>query len=800
MDKKKIIIVCGGPSAERGISLNSARSLYDNFDKSRYQIEIVYFNPRLQPYKITPAQIYSNTPLDFDYKLNNSGQALSHNELIDYLKTANLVFPAIHGTFGEDGQLQKMLEKEGIRYIGSNSVACHTTSNKDLCQKKLKENGFFIIEGWVYKKGESLPSLPEGKYVAKPLHGGSSIGVEYFSVPEDTVETLNKKIERVFHVEDQILIEPFFEGTEFTIIVLENSSAQPVALYPTEIEFSHDHDKFFNYRKKYLATDAVRYHTPARFEPEITEKIRNESQKAFTALGMKDFARIDGWIGKDGEIWFSDINSISGMEQNSFLFQQAALFGISHRQLLDYIVNKTIYKPSEIKQHREKVPVIFGGRTAERQVSVMSGTNVWMKLKSSDKFMPVALFLDTKDQIYEIPQFICLHHTVEEIEEKITKFEDKNFFQNIKKYQTEIFERLKIKQSDIEENIFIPRKTTLDRIADSYGFLFLGLHGGDGENGTIQARLEALALPFNGPGSESSRICMDKYATGQAIEAAKIKGVRTARKIVIELTDNAETLWETIITNKFETPFIIKPRSDGCSAGVLRIENKDQFNRAITFLKGDNSYIPEKAIHDYHPQIELPKEPLNELLIEEYIATDTVKLHDLEINWHSKNDIVEVTVGVIGHKDAMHALNPSQTIASQEILSLEEKFMGGTGINLTPPPEQYVKPQTVRGVRNRIEQVARALKIEGYSRIDTFMNIKSGELVIIEANTLPGLTPSTVIFHQALAEEIQMIPLQFLEKIIEIGKERYKKMTQDGRIPGRIEKTSEIESFEKSRI
>ncbi len=800
MGKKKIIIVCGGPSAERGISLNSARSLYDNFDKSRYHIEIVYFNPRLQPLKITPAQIYSNTPLDFDYKLNNSDRALSKNELISYLKSADLVFPAIHGTFGEDGQLQKILEDEGINYIGSTSKACHNTSNKNLCQKELKQNGFFTIEGRVLKRGEPLPDLPSGRYVAKPLHGGSSIGVEYLNIPQDQPETLNKKVEQIFQIEDHVLIEPFFEGTEFTIIVLENADSQPVSLFPTEIEFNNVHDKFFNYRKKYLATDAVRYHTPARFNPELTEKIRKGSERAYKALGMKDFARIDGWIGINGEIWFSDINAISGMEQNSFLFQQAALFGISHRQLLDYIVNKKIYPPSEIKQYREKTPVIFGGKTAERQVSVMSGTNVWMKLKSSEKFRPVALFLDTKDQIYEIPQFICLHHTVEEIEEKIAKFEDNKFFNDLKKYQTEIFDNLKIDKTAIEEDIFIPKKTTLDQVAKEYDFIFLGLHGGYGENGTIQARLEALALPFNGPGSESSRICMDKYATGQTIESAQINGVRTAKKIVLELTASAETLWETIMANEFKTPFIIKPKSDGCSAGVLRIENKRQFLKAVTFLMGNSSYIPEKAIHEYHPQIELPKEPLNELLIEEYIQTDSVNLHDLEINWHPKNDYIEVTVGVIGHKNALHALNPSQTIASQEILSLEEKFMGGTGINLTPPPEQYVKPETVRGVRERIEQVAHALKIEGYSRIDTFMNIKTGELIIIEANTLPGLTPSTVIFHQALAEEQTISPLEFLEKIIEIGKQRYKKADPDERKPGRIQKSPEIESFEKSRI
>ncbi len=425
MSKIKLIIACGGPSAERGISMNSARSLYDNLEKEKYDVSIIYFNPLLQSFLINPAQIYSNTPLDFDFKLNHEGTPLDGDGLKNLFKSCDIVFPAIHGTYGEDGQLQSLLESAGAAYLGSGPQACHNTCNKDMCQKILKQNGFFTIEGWVIKKGDDLPALKQGKYVIKPLHGGSSIGVQYFQIPDDPAQNLNKKIEHVFDIEEEALIEPYFEGTEFTVIVLENGNREPVALYPTEVEFSkHSRDKFFNYRKKYLATDDVRYHTPSRFDGKTNNRIRETAEKAFKTLCMRDFARLDGWIKEDGTIWFSDVNAISGMEQNSFLFQQAALFGISHRQLLDYIISKKISDTgrkssnSVHNDNREPIPVIFGGKTAERQVSVMSGTNVWMKLKSSAKYRPIPLFLSTEDKIYHIPQFICLHHTVEEIEEK----------------------------------------------------------------------------------------------------------------------------------------------------------------------------------------------------------------------------------------------------------------------------------------------------------------------------------------------------------------------------------------------
>ncbi|MFH2104862.1 MAG: D-alanine--D-alanine ligase, partial [Parcubacteria group bacterium] len=97
-----------------------------------------------------------------------------------------------------------------------------------------------------------------------------------------------------------------------------------------------------------------------------------------------------------------------------------------------------------------------------------------------------------------------------------------------------------------------------------------------------------------------------------------------------------------------------------------------------------------------------------------------------------------------------------------------------TGINLTPPPAKYVKPEIIADVKQKTKELANRLGIEGYARIDAFLNIKTGELIIIEANTLPALTPSTVLFHQSLQEDPPLMPLAFLEELIKLGKERFK--------------------------
>jgi D-alanine-D-alanine ligase-like ATP-grasp enzyme len=114
----------------------------------------------------------------------------------------------------------------------------------------------------------------------------------------------------------------------------------------------------------------------------------------------------------------------------------------------------------------------------------------------------------------------------------------------------------------------------------------------------------------------------------------------------------------------------------------------------------------------------------------------------------------------------MRALNPSITVASGDVLTVEEKFQGGTGVNITPPPQDFVSTEVCAEAKRRIEMVAKVLGIGGYARIDAFLKIATGEILVIEANSLPGLTPSTVIFHQALSENPPLYPRAFLERII----------------------------------
>lgn len=211
---------------------------------------------------------------------------------------------------------------------------------------------------------------------------------------------------------------------------------------------------------------------------------------------------------------------------------------------------------------------------------------------------------------------------------------------------------------------------------------------------------------------------------------------------------------------------IAKPRSDGCSTGVAHLYSLDDFKKYFIFTETGSRFIPSNTLHNQNNKIEMPSEKIEEILFEKFIETDIVSVTGHKLKHIRKNGFIEITMGLLEKKGKMVAFNPSITVAEGEVLSLEEKFQGGTGINITPPPEKIVKAKALKRAKVLVEKLAQKIGLSGYARIDAFMNISTGDILIIEVNTLPGLTPSTVFYHQALAESPQIFPRELLEKII----------------------------------
>lgn len=783
----RIALLCGGPSPERGISLNSARSVLDHLGSDDVEIVPIYFDYKKTPYLISRAQLYSNTPSDFDFKLASHAKRLTQSALVKLLTHCDIAFPVIHGAFGEDGEIQTFLERHNIPFVGSGSNACKKAFDKYRANEYIRSQGFFALPSVVLKifaedhkrvLEEFFQKNKITRAIVKPATGGSSIGV--FSV--GSVEEALEKIDLLFskRVDTRVVVEPFCTGIEFTVILLKNRFGLPVAILPTEIETDYTKHQFFDFRKKYLPTRHVTYHCPPRFTNEIIEKIQYQAEQLFSLFGMEDFARFDGWVLPDGKIWFSDFNPVSGMEQNSFLFQQASRIGFSHKDLLNYVVKNACRRHGisfpglavQKKRNRKQVAVLFGGKTSERQVSLMSGTNVWLKLKKSKKYEPTPYLLDFNNNVWKLPYTLTLNHTVEEIAEHATKASVEN--ERLRLLESRVSLRLALQENESSEVFFLPQKMSLSSFIDNNPYTFIALHGGEGENGVLQKQLEKKKGKFNGSNSRVSARCMNKWETNQYIKNLSLDTVSVAAQIYYSSEElfalkgtELKNRWQEIQKKLRAKSVIVKPIDDGCSSGIVRLFSEVDLQKYLALVKVNSSTIPAGTFKDQNIPLEMPQDLSTSLLFEKFIETDKIRAVGNELRITPKTGWVEVTVGVMGKAGEMHAFNPSLTVAEGQVLSLEEKFQGGTGINITPPSKEIISPSKLAKVKSSIEIVANKVGLQGYARIDAFIHRKTAKVLIIEINTLPGLTPSTVIFHQALAENKPLFPIAFLEKIIE---------------------------------
>ncbi|MAP24348.1 MAG: hypothetical protein CMM87_02295 [Rickettsiales bacterium] len=782
-----LAIICGGPSPERGISLNSARSVVDHLAPIIKKIDIFYVSPDLQFYHLSPTHLYSNTPLDFDFKLESLSTPFSEQEFINQLQNVDLVFPIIHGAYGEDGTLQSLLEKNNIPYVGPSSSVCNNMYHKPNARIVLEKHNFSTCP--VLELDQTDTNQPEKittffqehdltRAVVKPAAGGSSIGV--FSV--ETAEQAFKATQTIFTEKlcNQVLIEPYIQGKEFTLILLQNPEGDPVALVPSQIQINCSENQLFDYRRKYLPTANTQWLCPPQFEDTTIDKIRSLGEQLFKAFGIRDFTRMDGWLLESGEILFTDFNPISGMEQNSFIFQQGAWMGLTHQELLTYIIRKacqryglTFTPVANPDSEKEAVAVLMGGATAERQVSLMSGSNAWLKLRQSNQYQPSPFFLDTNHFIWSLPYAYALSHTVEEIEQKCLKAEQQT--KKIEPFQQKIRSSLGLNFKPLVQPKKYSLAEFLQHVSDNFSFLFLGLHGGIGEDGTIQKHLDQYQISYNGSRPEAAAICMDKNLTAERINSAQIPNVSALEKVIFKADEtDLESCWQKAQTlTDHPTDFVIKPQAEGCSAGIIIINNLEDLKRYCQLVNKGHTFVEANTFPYQSAEISLMADPNQPLMLEPFIEIDPIFMKKNKLVHTSKTGWLELTIGVLEKEDLYHALNPSITVAAEKVLSLEEKFQGGTGINLTPPPESLIPSEQLTSIKVKLAQTAQVLGIQNYCRIDFFYNTKTQKIIIIEANSLPALTPSTVIYHQALAEPKPVPPLVFIESLIKSAKHSF---------------------------
>ena len=319
----RVAVLMGGRSSEHEISLASARSVVEGLDLERYEVREVEIG-RDGRWELPSGQA----------ELGASRESLlpvPANGSIEPLGGVDVVFPVLHGPFGEDGTVQGFLELAGVAYVGSGVTASALCMDKDLFKSVMRDKGIAVARSltarrWDRGRVESPFGFP---VVVKPARLGSSVGISVVRSPDE----LAAAVDLAFAHDEKILVEEFVEGVEVECSVLGNE--QPIASLPGEIvPLASD---WYDYEAKY-AEGGMDLIIPARLEPETISRVQELAVASFVAADCEGMARVDFFVRPDGEVVVNELNTIPGFTATSVYAKLFEASGIPYGELLNRLV------------------------------------------------------------------------------------------------------------------------------------------------------------------------------------------------------------------------------------------------------------------------------------------------------------------------------------------------------------------------------------------------------------------------------------------------------------------------------
>ncbi len=302
MNTPRIAVLMGGISAEREVSLGSGKAAAAALSK-QYEVDV------------------------FDVQ--------SYSELPDGLDPErHVVFSTLHGSFGEDGAAQRLLDEAGVYYAGCDAASSALTFDEVATKAKLAAAGVPVPMEIVFEGGEvplasTVVSVLGPSVVLKPVAEGSSVGLQFAEGEEEVADCLEKCST------GRWLVEPRIFGKEVTVGILQGDALGVVEIRPRGGRFDYE-SKYTKGMTEYIA--------PAEIGADLSERIRNLATIAFKACGCRDYARIDCMVDSEGNPHFLEINTLPGLKETSLLPMSAALFGYNFDELLQKLVEPALLR------------------------------------------------------------------------------------------------------------------------------------------------------------------------------------------------------------------------------------------------------------------------------------------------------------------------------------------------------------------------------------------------------------------------------------------------------------------------
>lgn len=345
----KIIVLAGGLSTERDVSLSSSAGIcrtllekghdaflldvFMGFPYDKEKLDEVFTLPdhgldivkNIGTEEPDLAAVRASRPDQSDCFLGPN--------VIELCRAADITFLGLHGGEGENGKLQATFDLLGIKYTGPNSLGCAVAMHKGVTKEIFLQSGTPTPNGVCIhknKKKKDLASLGLSlPVVVKPCSGGSSIGVYIVH----TEEEYNNALDNSFRYEDELVIEEYIEGREFACGIIDDKALPPIEIIPKT--------GFFDYANKYQA-GATEEVCPADLSEELTQKMMDYTVRAFHALKLDVYSRADFLLDKSGNLYCLEMNTLPGMTAASLMPKEAKVAGIEYGDLCELIIRKSL--------------------------------------------------------------------------------------------------------------------------------------------------------------------------------------------------------------------------------------------------------------------------------------------------------------------------------------------------------------------------------------------------------------------------------------------------------------------------
>ncbi len=351
VERLRVALLFGGRSAEHDVSVLSAGNVFRALDPARYETVPIGIT-RSGTWLLCsvqggafPAIVPASGPR-VSLVPGGGGRLVVMPEKDGLSAVASLVvdvvFPVLHGPFGEDGTVQGAAEIAGVAYVGSGVLGSAAAMDKDVAKRLMRDGGLPIARFLSFSHRE-VPSFEVvaselGRPVfVKPARLGSSVGISKAGTQEEFAEA----VAEAFRHDRKILVEEFVRGREIECGVLEGEDGSLTASLPGEIVPSNRHG-FYTYEAKYLDEQGAAVKVPADIKRDLSDKVRKLSIEAFRALGCEGLARIDFFLRDDGKLIVNEVNTLPGFTNISMYPKVFEAMGISYPELVDRLIRHAL--------------------------------------------------------------------------------------------------------------------------------------------------------------------------------------------------------------------------------------------------------------------------------------------------------------------------------------------------------------------------------------------------------------------------------------------------------------------------